>query len=59
MTHCCSDLSFMDFICCLVTQSIQVTSLTLDQSDPVHPGNLQTSLTSDRHGPGLDEPGPT
>lgn len=29
ITHCYSDLSFMDFICTLVTRSIEVTSPTL------------------------------
>lgn len=29
ITHCYSDLSFMDFICTMVTRSVQVPSLTL------------------------------
>uniref|UniRef100_A0A3Q2PVN6 HEAT repeat-containing protein 1 n=1 Tax=Fundulus heteroclitus TaxID=8078 RepID=A0A3Q2PVN6_FUNHE len=28
ITHCCSDLSFMDFVCTLVTRSIQVNSFS-------------------------------
>lgn len=47
ITHCYSDLSFMDFICTLVTRSIQVTSPTRGASEraEVCPSDVRRALT--------------
>lgn len=53
ITHCYSDLSFMDFICTLVTRSIQVSSPTRGASEraEVCPSDIRRAPTGLRSPP--------